>query len=238
MKRPWDDLIGEEESIRSRRAGYGRRAGMGTRPAVLLVDLYGTDVALEAEGPAGRFSDPEPPGHEASMRAIEMLLTAARASRVPIFFSTNQYAEDGRDLGGWRHKTWSAETHARLMQGRPFPFLPGIVPGPGEWVIHKQRPSVFFGTPLLSHLVELRVGTLLIGGQTTSGCVRATVVDAFSYGFRTTVVEECTYDRSPTSHKVNLFDMDQKYADVTSLSEVLAYLAGGAVQPGGSGDAP
>lgn len=237
MERPWDDLISDEERARSLRAGYGRRAGVGRRPAVMLVDLYRTDVPLDVTGPARAFSDPMPPGHEESIRAVRELLAKARARRVPVFYSTNQYAGDGRDLGGWRHKSWTAEQHARLLKGEPYPFLPDIRPAPDEWIIRKQRPSVFFGTALLSYLIDLRVDTLLVGGQTTSGCVRATVVDAFSHGFRTVVIEECTYDRSPTSHKVNLFDMDQKYADVRPLAEVLTYLDGvGSEGDGGGAD--
>jgi len=80
----------------------------------------------------------------------------------------------------------------------------------------KVRPSMFFGTALAAYLTSLRVDTVLVCGCTTSGCVRATVVDAFSYSYKTIVVEECTFDRSAVSHKVNLFDMHQKYADGTS----------------------
>ena len=91
-------------------------------------------------------------------------------------------------------------------------------------MILKDKPSVFFGTPLMSYLHELQVDTLLVTGTTTSGCVRATVVDAFSYNFRVVVVEECVFDRGQASHKVNLFDMQAKYADVVSLEAALHYL--------------
>ena len=91
-------------------------------------------------------------------------------------------------------------------------------------VIRKDKPSVFFGTPLMSYLHELQVDTLLVTGTTTSGCVRATVVDAFSYNFKVVVVEECVFDRGQASHQVNLFDMQAKYADVVSLEDALRYL--------------
>jgi nicotinamidase-related amidase len=91
-------------------------------------------------------------------------------------------------------------------------------------VILKDKPSVFFGTPLMSYLHELQVDTLLVVGTTTSGCVRATVVDAFSYNFKVVVVEECVFDRGQISHKVNLFDMQAKYADVVPLDAALGYL--------------
>jgi nicotinamidase-related amidase len=221
MRRVWDDLIPEAEKALYERAGYGRPVGFGQRPAVLLVDLYVTDVKLADRA---EFRDPMPEGGELNIRAIQSLTAAARGERVPIFYTTNLYREDGRDVGGWRHKTWTVESHARRLGGRPYPFLPAVAPTPEDWIIYKQRPSAFFGTQLVSNLTDLGVDTLLVGGQTTSGCVRATVIDAFSYGYRTIVVEECAYDRGTTSHKVNLFDMHQKYADVTPLAEVLTYL--------------
>jgi maleamate amidohydrolase len=99
-----------------------------------------------------------------------------------------------------------------------------IAPRDGDIVIRKDKPSVFFGTPLMSYLHELQVDTLLVAGTTTSGCVRATVVDAFSYNFKVVVVEECVFDRGQASHKVNLFDMQAKYADVVPLEAALGYL--------------
>ena len=99
-----------------------------------------------------------------------------------------------------------------------------LAPQPGELVIYKERASGFFGTPLIAHLQQLRINSLIICGESTSGCVRASTVDAFSYGFHNVVVEECTYDRSPLSHKVNLFDLHHKYADVMHVGEVIAHL--------------
>lgn len=221
MGRIWDDVIGEEERALYERAGYGRPVGFGARPALLLVDLYVTDVDAR-EG--SRFRDPLPAGADQYIPAVQQLLEAGRAARTPVFYSTNQYRADGRDMIGWKHKSWRAESHCRALDGRPVPFISAVAPRPDDWIIYKQRPSVFFGTQLVGYLVDLQVDTLLVGGQSTSGCVRATVLDAFSYGFRTIVVEECTFDRATVSHKVNLFDMHQKYADVTPLGEVLDYL--------------
>jgi maleamate amidohydrolase len=93
-------------------------------------------------------------------------------------------------------------------------------------VIYKERASAFFGTPLIAHLQQKRIDSLIICGESTSGCVRASTVDAYSYGFHNVVVEECTYDRSPITHKVNLFDLHHKYADVMHIEEVLAHLDG------------
>jgi maleamate amidohydrolase len=105
-----------------------------------------------------------------------------------------------------------------------------LQPEPGETVIYKERASAFFGTPLIAHLQMQRVNSLIVCGESTSGCVRASTVDAFSYGFHNVVVEECTYDRSLLSHKVNLFDLHHKYADVLHIDEVLTHLEGLAVK--------
>lgn len=222
VARIWDDVIPPDDRAHMEQAGYGRRAGFGRRPAVLLVDLFVTDFRIVQNGQG--FSDPFPGDGKASIHAVQALATTARQRGVPVFYSTNRYLPDGRDVGGWRYKSWTAEARAKKLAGRPYPFLEAVAPQPKDWIIEKRYPSVFFGTQLATMLIQLGVDTLLVGGQTTSGCVRATVIDAFSLGLRTSVVEECTYDRSRTSHKVNLFDMHYKYADVISLQEALEYL--------------
>src|SRR5690349_12709309 len=107
---------------------------------------------------------------------------------------------------------------------------PEFKPQPQDVVITKQRASVFFGTPLIAHLTQLGVQTLIICGESTSGCVRATAVDAYSLGFHVVLVEECCFDRSLLSHKVNLFDLHHKYADVMKIDEVVAHLDAMAVR--------
>jgi nicotinamidase-related amidase len=219
--RIWDDVISEADSRVYAAAGFGRGGGFGERPAVLLIDLYSTDFHLLDDD---SFHDPLPSGVSANIEAIRRLLEAARAGAVPIFYSNNLHRADGADIIGWGEKNAAALSQARARAGHIAPFIPEVAPGPDDWIVYKQQPSVFFGTQLVSYLIKLRIDTLIVGGQSTSGCVRATVVDAFSYGFRVKVVEECTFDRISITHKINLFDMHQKYADVISLPEVLAYL--------------
>src|SRR4029077_11309225 len=105
-----------------------------------------------------------------------------------------------------------------------FVTRPESKPQPGDVVITKQRASAFFGTPLTAHLTQQEVRTLIVCGESTSGCVRSTVIDAYSYGFKPVVVEDCCFDRNLVSHKVNLFDMHHKYADVFGLEDVEAHL--------------
>jgi nicotinamidase-related amidase len=101
-----------------------------------------------------------------------------------------------------------------------------IGPAPHEFLIEKLKPSAFHGTALLGYLVELGIDTLIVCGTTTSGCVRATVLDAFSQNFHISIVEECTFDRFESSHAINLFDMNAKYADVIGIDEATDYLRG------------
>jgi nicotinamidase-related amidase len=106
-----------------------------------------------------------------------------------------------------------------------YQFVPEIAPRERDVLLPKKHPSAFFGTPLASYLIDLQVDSLVVTGCTTSGCVRGSVVDAFAYNFKCTVPIECVYDRSATSHAVNLFDMASKYAEVIPVSQVMQHIA-------------
>ena len=112
------------------------------------------------------------------------------------------------------------------MDARGYEFVPDIAPGPADVVLPKKHPSAFFGTPLASYLINAQADTLVVTGCSTSGCVRGTVVDAFSYNFKTLVPHDAVYDRSRISHAVNLFDIASKYADVMPTEEALSTLRG------------
>src|SRR5262249_19211490 len=113
---------------------------------------------------------------------------------------------------------------AQERQHRSYHIIPEVAPIDGETVIHKSSPSVFWGTPLIGELTYRGIDTLIVGGESTSGCIRASVVDGCTYRYRMQVVEECVFDRGEASHAINLFDMDQKYADVRPLSDAVEYL--------------
>jgi nicotinamidase-related amidase len=155
------------------------------------------------------------------------LIGAAHAKRLPVIYSTGTRRPDNWDAGGWAWKNnRNAEdvtTRVTNLDGNT--IVAEIAPAPQDIVIEKLKPSVFLGTPLLGFLVDLKVDTLLITGTTTSGCVRATVIDGFSHNFRCALVEEGCFDRSEASHAINLCDMHAKYADVVKLDETLAYIA-------------
>ncbi len=226
VMKPWDDVIPPSEQRIYAAAGYGSSQPLGRRPAVLVVD---TNYAF-----AGRTSQPIEEavreqrtscGEAAWMAiaAIQQLLAAARKAAVAVLYTTGRRHVSLSTLGQWAAK--NARAGEDLARGDDTEIVAEIAPVPGDIVVEKSRPSAFFGTDLAAHLVLLRVDTLLVTGGTTSGCVRATVMDAFSLGYRVAVVHECTFDRATVPHKVNLFDMNAKYANVISLEEGLAYLA-------------
>jgi nicotinamidase-related amidase len=213
----WNDVIDDE--IREIYQAYHRETYVGARPAILAIDLYNKaylggnrpvrEVNREHAGSCG----------ENAWRAVEptqRLLAAARAAGIPVIYST-RHADTAGVASTNRRKAVETEDLYGIKDE--------VAPLPGELVIYKERASVFFGTPLIARLRRLGVESLILLGESTSGCVRATTVDAYSYGFHNTLVEECTYDRSMLSHKINLFDMHHKYADVMHVEDVIAHLA-------------
>jgi maleamate amidohydrolase len=228
-ERVWDRFLTEQD--RSHLAMHApRRIGFGTNPALLLIDLYRwvfgdkPEPLLEAVktwpgscGLAGWQAIPH----------LQALLQAAREAQIPIVHMTGLDHSGVEGWTVWRDTTPSADLSpdARNRQKRRWNIIEEVAPLPGEAVLRKSSPSAFWGTPLMGHLNYLGVDTLITGGESTSGCVRASVVDGCTYRYRMIVVEECVFDRHEAAHAINLFDMNQKYADVVSLKEVLAYLA-------------
>ncbi len=224
----WDDVIPADERRIYDIGGWGRRMGYGSRPAVVVVDVNYDFVGDRPEPILTSIERWRYSCGEAGWRgvhAIAELIAAARRRRVPIFYTTVEHRADGFDYGRDRDKNFRTG-EATSVTGSRGPEMPvEIAPRPEDIVISKKKASGFFGTPLASYLIDLGVDTLLVTGTSTSGCVRATVVDGNAYNFRVCVVEEGTFDRSVVAHKVNLFDMHMKYADVVSLGETKRYLA-------------
>jgi isochorismate hydrolase len=146
---------------------------------------------------------------------------------VPVIYTTGVRRADNWDNGSWSWKNnRSAENIVRVTNHDPNEIMPQIAPGPRDIVIYKQKPSAFFSTPLMSYLMLLQCDSLLVTGTTTSGCVRASVLDAFSNNIRCTLVEDGCFDRAQASHAINLCDMNAKYADIIKSDEALGYLNG------------
>lgn len=195
------------------RRGFSARVGFGERPALLVVDMIVgfTDQRSPLSCPLAQ-----------ELEAIRRLLAQARRSGIPIVFSTVSYDAALEEAGVWSRKIPSVST---LVEGSEWVQLdPGLERRADEMLLIKKYASCFFGTDLITRLVAKRIDTLLVVGCTTSGCVRATVVDACSYGLHTIVVKEAVGDRATLPHDASLFDIDSKYGDVVSLQETLDYL--------------
>jgi nicotinamidase-related amidase len=162
-----------------------------------------------------------------AIAVIKNVADAFRAKRLPVIYSHGQVRYDNWDNGSWSWKNKRAvEAVARPESSFGFnDIVAEIAPQPRDLVVPKQKPSVFFGTNLASYLVLLGCDSIIVAGTTTSGCVRATVIDAFSNNFRSIVIEDACFDRAQVSHAVSLFDMNAKYADVVPSSDVLTYVA-------------
>ena len=194
--------------------GFGGRGGFGRRPALVVIDI------------TLGFTDPESPlacDLEGPISEIQKLLEAARQAEIPVVFTTVAYREsDKLTAAAFIDKVPALLT---LEAGTRWAEIdPRIAPGETEPVLNKLFASGFFGTGLSSLLTAASVDTLIITGASTSGCVRATAVDALQYGFRPVVPHEAVGDRNPEAHEANLYDIDAKYGDVVSARDVLEYL--------------
>jgi maleamate amidohydrolase len=196
---------------------WDSRLGFGEKSAIIVIDLL--------QGYTTEGSALYAPGVVDCVKEMPDFLDAARAKGVPIIHTRVLYTAPNFEDGGiWIKK---APVLKDLVAGNPYAdFCEEVVPKPGEPVIVKQYASAFFGTSLVATLNGLRVDTLIITGCTTSGCIRATAVDAVQHGFRPICVRECIGDRHEGPHEANLFDINAKYGDVISKDEALEYLNG------------
>lgn len=193
--------------------GFRGRIGFGQNPALVLVDFMRS------------FTDPAyPPGAnmDNEIAATRRVLDAARQAGIPVIYMVIAYQSPQKEAPHFLAKMPALEV---LLAGTDAVEVdPRIAPLPGETVITKKFASAFFGTPLHSQLAANRVDTVLLVGCTTSGCIRASAIDAVQHGYRAIVIRECVADRAQGPHEANLFDIDAKYGDVVSVDEVIEYL--------------
>ena len=214
----WKDVVSPE--ILRTYEPYRRETYVGDRPALLAIDLYNFvyrgDPAKEPHELAAEF--PNSCGRYAweSIEPTKRLFAACRAAGLPIVYLTGSIRK-GRVRATNRQTGYDVGDDMMDIH-------PAFTPQDGDILIRKERASAFHSTPLVAHLTRLGVSSLIVCGESTSGCVRASVVDAYSYGYHVAVAEECVFDRSELSHKVNLFDMHHKYADVMVLDDIVAHL--------------
>jgi maleamate amidohydrolase len=196
---------------------FGNRLGFGEKAALLIVDFVNgfTDPAKFGGGNIGDAID-----------ATAGLLAFCRARALPVAHTRVVFADDGADTNIMCLKVPAL---TGLVEDAPeSQIVAALEPRPGEIVVRKRVPSAFFGTDLAPAFARLRVDTVMVAGCTTSGCVRASVLDAMCHGFRPVVVSDCVGDRALGPHEANLFDMGQKYADIVTGAEAIAALSGAA----------
>lgn len=211
----WDDVIPREELLKFEKGGMGQNlVGFGKKPALLIVDMsYGF---VDDSYPLGDSEVGWP-----AVRNIETLRSIAREKGIPTFYSTSIWKDNPLERGLWKR---TPEVIRALQDPKANEIVKELAPYPDEPVVIKMAPSALHGTDLLRMLIQKNVDTILLTGMVTSGCVYATGVDAFSYGFRVIIPEECVADRSRIGHKVALFNFHMKYGDVLPMQQVLSYL--------------
>jgi maleamate amidohydrolase len=228
-ERIWDRFLTERDKAVYAKAGYGKRGGFGSRPALFIIDVQYNFCGDRPEDILDGLKQYRTHcGREAweAVRHIEPLLRLAREKNLPVFYTESARRPDMLDSGvqvGKSHRgherTSQEGTHATQTVAE-------LAPRDQDIRIAKRKPSCFFGTIFMSHLNFFDVDTLILAGCTTSGCLRATAVDAYSYNFKVIVPEECAFDRFEASHAINLFDLNCKYVDVIPTAEVRTYLQG------------
>ena len=220
--RRWEEIFTGADRQLLEKAGMAQKQEFGCKPVLLIIDVT-TEFIGSTRQPilrsAEKYRTSCGEAGWAALPSIQKLLEACRGSGIPAIFTLQDYAARRFTVGAVK------EAAPKMGYDPKANDIPEpIKPRPSELVIPKTRASGFFGTPLLSCLRSMEIDTLLIAGCTTSGCVRASVVDGFSYGYRCFVVEECVFDRFELSHLVNLFDINAKYADVITLEEAIQYI--------------
>jgi nicotinamidase-related amidase len=214
----WQDVVPAD--ILELYTPYRRETFVGKRPALLAIDLYelayqgGPNPVLEVAktypSSCGEYA-------WAAIEPTKKLFAAARRAGLPVFYSTSETRTDALAVQATLRRGIS-------LNPQDYRIHEAFAPQPGDITIYKQRASAFYGTPLVAQLTMAGVDSVIVFGESTSGCVRASAVDAYSNGFHVVLAEEACYDRSPLSHKISLFDLHHKYADVIRIDGIVADL--------------
>ena len=197
-----------------RKQTFGQKIGLGKRPVLLVVDFVNGFTDPEVFG-GGNISE--------AVAATVPLLAFFRAQKLPVAFTRIVYADDGSDCGIWCEKVPRLRELTEAAHGSQ--VVDALAPRPGELVIRKTQASAFFGTHLAGVLLAKGVDTIVMAGCTTSGCVRASAIDAMSSNFRLVVASDCVGDRALGPHEANLFDIGQKYGDLLSSTAIMDEIA-------------
>lgn len=221
-QRPWDRFVPEGEQETYRLAGLGGAGGLGLRPALLIIDVQYRSVGDEPLPIRESIRQYPTSCGEVGWKAVEQIVRLVdqfRRSEWPVLYA---YVAPKKEYD----RDCFANKVPAVMEipERGYEFVREIAPRTTDICIPKKQASAFFGTPLATYLIGLGVDSLILTGCTTSGCIRASAVDACGFNFKSLIPEDAVFDRSPTSHAVNLFDLASKYADVMPTSELLQQL--------------
>lgn len=219
----FDDILTTVDREVIRRGGYGKSRGLGEHPVLMIIDAQYNYTGADRHILDQIHEWPSGVG-ESSWRAIERIKRVVSVSRrrsIPVIY-TRQIQTDIK-FDGFAAKT-DREQSQYLKGAKGTKIVDELAPEKGDLVINKSYSSAFYGTPLLSFLIKLRADTLIVTGGTSSGCIRATCVDAVTRNFNVAVVEDCVYDRINISHKAALLDLWMKYCDVVTSEEAIRYL--------------
>ncbi|MBM3504451.1 MAG: isochorismatase family protein [Alphaproteobacteria bacterium] len=228
-ERIWDKFLTARDKEVFAASGYGANAGFGKRPVLLVIDVNYGFVGDRPEPILESIKRwPNSCGEDgwAAVPVIRRLIDQAHNQGIPVIYTTGRTRPDRWDRGSWSWKnsrTSQALAPQRKSNLDPNTIIPELAPAAHDIVIDKRKPSGFFGTDLQSFLTLLQADSLVLTGTTTSGCVRATAIDAFSLNYRVAIVEDGCFDRSQASHAINLCDMNAKYADVIASEDVLRF---------------
>jgi maleamate amidohydrolase len=224
MRRIWDEALTHEDKVVIEKGGYGKSRGLGSRPIIVIIDAQYNYVG--ANRPIDQQLDEWPSGGGSkaweAIENIQSIKLFAEQCGIPVMYTRNvQKKTLNFDSFGLK----ANRDNSKYVDGRPeTQIVKELEPSENELVVDKAYASAFFGTPLISYLVKMQVDTLILVGGSTSGCVRATAVDAVTRNFNVVVVEDCVYDRIDLSHKAALLDLWMKYCDVMPLADVRQYL--------------
>jgi len=220
----WADLLTEQDRNVIANAGYGKPRGLGAKPVLMVIDCQYNYIG--ADEPVDQQQDRWPGGGGegawAAVRTISGIRDAAHAADIPVIYTRNVQKRTIQFDSFAGKSTW--DKNATLDGSDSSRIVDEIAPIGADFVLDKSYASAFYGTPLVNYLVGLGVDTLVITGVSTSGCVRASAVDAVSRGFRVAVVADAVADRIVASHKIALLDLWMKYTDVMGSAEVIEYL--------------
>lgn len=230
----WNKFLTERDKAVFATSGYGARAGYGKKPALIVIDVnynFCGDRREPILDSIKRYRNSCGEDAWDALPVIGRLIDKFRKKSMPVIYSTGEGRDDGWDRGGWdwknsRGREDVAPPMTRETNRDGNDIMDEIAPGPKDIVIRKGKPSAFYGTQLAGFINDLGADSMIVTGTTTSGCVRATVLDAFSLNLRTTIAADGCFDRSQASHAINLCDMNAKYSDVVTSDEILTHLDG------------